>query len=297
MEQKIFKRAVSALIVVLVSGGYALAANAQESSNPPTVIPPPGIELGSPDYIPNPHRGHFSLSILQDKSLLSQVVARISIKSKRVNGFLDERFLGDYLYNPNQSASFVRGSNPDDRVVVRLFDLQNRPIGYTEFELLDNNAAVSLVLPSQPDRYGLLRTVVGIDSDRDGAIDRDSKVNDYFTQVNLSPDLKIAEATATFLDSAPKVNLNLFYATNLPSPARNSSYRRSFTTGSFALANQSVPIFKPWLSPAIIVLPGQIVDTIAIEPNITDTFDITRQILKYNEIELNRSQSKTIFQQ
>jgi hypothetical protein len=298
MEQKIFNYAASTLVaIILTGGGYSLPSNAQESSKPPAVIPPPGIELGAPDYIPNPHRGHFSIGILQDKTLLTQVVARISIKSKRVNGFLDERFLGDYLYDINQRASFVRGSNPEDRVVVRLFDLQNRLLGYTEFELLDDNASASLILPGQPNQYGLLRTVVGIDSDRDGTIDRESKVYDYFTQVNQSPNQNLAAATAVFLDSAPKVNLNLFKAANLPSPTHNSSYSSSFTTGNFSLANQSIPVFKPWLSPTIIVLPGQLVSTVTIKPDIADTFDITRQILNYNEVELKQSQGKTIFQQ
>jgi hypothetical protein len=289
---------LSILTTAAIAGGISphyASAQPQVREVPPAVIPPPGIELGAPDYVPNPHRGHFSLAILQGKPLLTQVVARVSLKSKRVNGFLDERFLGDYLYEMNQRASFLRGSNPEDRVIVRLFDLQNRLLGYTEFELLDDNAAVSLVLPSQPEKYGLMRTVVGIDSDRDGTIDSTSKVYDYFTQVNLPPDQKLASAMALFLGNAANINLNLFKVDSLSVPTRNSTYPNSFATGNFGLANLSTPIFKPWLSPTIIVLPGQVVSLITIKPGTADMFDITRQILNYNEIELNQTQN-TVFQ-
>ena len=56
-----------------------------------------GVELSKK----NPHRGHFSLAILQNQPRLSQVIARISIRSKRSNGFLVERFVGDYRFTAN----------------------------------------------------------------------------------------------------------------------------------------------------------------------------------------------------
>ncbi len=94
----------------------------------------------------NPHRGHFSLAVLQSPDRLSQVIARVSLKSKRSNGFLQERFVGDYRFTVNQRATFIRSLNPGDRLVVRLFDLQNRPLGYTEVQLLKDFSTISLVL-------------------------------------------------------------------------------------------------------------------------------------------------------
>lgn len=105
-----------------------------------------GVELSRV----NPHRGHFSLAVLQSQPRFSQVIARISLKSKRPKGFVRERFVGDYRFNINERATFIRGLNPGDRLIVRLFDLNNRPLGYSEIQLLKDFSTISLILPSDP---------------------------------------------------------------------------------------------------------------------------------------------------
>jgi hypothetical protein len=162
-----------------------------------------GVELSRK----NPHRGHFSLAVLQNQPRLSQVITRLSIRSKRSNGFLTERFVGDYRFNINQRATFIRGLNPGDRLIVRLFDLNNRPLGYSEVQLLKDFSAISLILPSDPSAYGTLRTVCGIDSKRVGKIDKNVKVYDYFTQIQSTNVLN--QTVARFLTTSQGIPIGL----------------------------------------------------------------------------------------
>lgn len=233
----------------------------------------------------SPHRGHFSLAILQDRPSLSQVIARVTLKSKRANGFLSERFVGDYLYQPNQTANFARGLNPSDRVVVRLFDPlatpENQLIGYSEFELLDDFAAVNIVLPDQPSAYGTVRTVVGLDSDQNGRIDPNVTVYDYFSQLTYPASRELRDAQVIFLTNNRDLNLSLFDPRELPIPSRNTTYFQSFTEGSFTLVNTSLPLFYPELEPTISALPSQLNQPIRISPDGSSTYYVPSQILNY----------------
>ncbi|MEH2262328.1 hypothetical protein [Nostoc sp.] len=68
----------------------------------------------------------FSLAIWQPANNFSEVIARISVKSKSDKNYLQERFLGDYKYKIKQKAKFVKGLKASDRIVVRLY---NRVVG------------------------------------------------------------------------------------------------------------------------------------------------------------------------
>ena len=241
-----------------------------------------GVELSNK----NPHRGHFSLAVLQSQPLQSQsrlsvVVARLSIKSKRPKGFIEERFVGDYQFAINQRATFIRGLNPGDRLVVRLFDLQNRPLGYSEVQLLKDFANISLILPSDPSAYGLLRTVSGIDSQRIGQIDQNGKFYDYFTQIQNSS--AIAETTVRFLTSSQGIPLNLFNITGLPQAPSQFSYTNAFVKGNNSLSDRVINVFTRNMPPVMQVLPSQL--TALIPNNDTQsTFDVVRKILDYKDV-------------
>ncbi|NJM27760.1 MAG: hypothetical protein HC856_05140 [Pseudanabaena sp. RU_4_16] len=250
----------------------------------------------------NLQRGHFNLAVLQSRPLLSRVVMRISLKSKGDNGYLGERFIGDFLYTINQRATFVRGSKPGDRVVVRLIDLQNRLIGYSEFELLEENASVSLILPNLPSNYGQLRTVFGIDKDRNGEIDRarGSSAYSYFTQVSLDPGQSLSKATVRFLPDTTDIQPNQFNMADLPAQLRNPSYVKypsSFTTGSFALTNRKVDVFTKELPSTVIAMPGKLAPFLNVNSKRAQTIDVNRQMQIYGELKLDPSQGNTVFQQ
>jgi len=247
-----------------------------------------GVELSNK----NPHRGHFSLAVLQSQPLQSQsrlsaVVARLSIKSKRPKGFIEERFVGDYQFAINQRATFIRGLNAGDRLIVRLFDLQNRPLGYSEVQLLKDFANISLILPSDPSAYGLLRTVSGIDSQRIGQIDRNGKFYDYFTQLqNSGSTSAIAQTTVRFLTSSQGIPLNLFNIAGLPQASSQFSYTKAFVRGDYALSDRVINVFTRNMPPVMQVLPAQLTALIPINDT-QSTFDVVRKILDYKDIRPN----------
>ncbi|PZV17011.1 MAG: hypothetical protein DCF20_07645 [Pseudanabaena sp.] len=241
---------------------------------------PDGVEMSRK----NPHRGHFSLAILQNQPRLSQVIARLSIRSKRSNGFLAERFIGDYRYNINQRANFIRGLNPGDRLIVRMFDLQNRPIGYSEVQLLKDFAAINLILPSDPSAYGILRTVSGIDSQRDGEIDRNVKIYDYFTQIQTTN--LISQTVARFLTSSQGIPLRLFNVAGLPPASNQFTFTNAFVKGNNSLINRTINVFTREMPPAMQVLPGQLISVIPIT-NSQSTFNVVSQFLNYKDLRPN----------
>ncbi|PZU96711.1 MAG: hypothetical protein DCE90_08665 [Pseudanabaena sp.] len=238
---------------------------------------PDGVELSKA----NPHRGHFSLAVLQNQPRLSQVIARISLKSKRPRGFLAERFIGDYRFNINQRATFIRGLNPGDRLVVRLFDLQNRPLGYSEIQLLKDFSTISLILPSDPSAYGTLRTVSGIDSRRIGRIDNNVRVYDYFTRIQSAT--SISQTVVQFLSSSQGVPVNLFNFAGLPTVPRQPSFTNAFTKGNYSLINRTLNVFTRDMPPVMQVLPGKLTSLIPIS-NSQTTIEVVRSILNYKDL-------------
>jgi hypothetical protein len=239
-----------------------------------------GVELSKK----NPHRGHFSLAVLQSQPRLSEVVARLSLKSKRSNGFLEERFVGDYRFAVNQRATFIRGLNPGDRLVVRLFDLQNRPLGYSEVQLLKDFSTISLILPSDPSAYGTLRTISGIDSQRVGRIDRNVRVYDYFTQIQTTN--VVSETVARFLPTSQGIPLGLFNVTGLPQATNQFTYTNAFFKGNQTLVDRAINVFTPSLPPVMQVLPSQLTALIPVS-NSQSTFDVVRKILDYKDLRPN----------
>jgi len=239
-----------------------------------------GVELSRK----NPHRGHFSLAVLQDQPRLSQVITRLSIRSKRSNGFLTERFVGDYRFNINQRATFIRGLNPGDRLIVRLFDLNNRLLGYSEVQLLKDFSAINLILPSDPSAYGTLRTVCGIDSKRVGKIDRNVKVYDYFTQIQTTTVLN--QTVVRFLTTSQGIPIGLFNIAGLPQATNQFTYTNAFSKGSYSLINRTINVFTQDMPPVMQVLPGQLASIVSIT-NSQSTFDVVRKILDYKDLRPN----------
>jgi hypothetical protein len=229
-----------------------------------------------------PHRGHFSLAIRQPQVTLPNVIARVTLRPKRADAYLQERFIGDFRYRMNQQARFIRGVNPGDRVVVRLFTPQNVLIGYSEFELLDDNAAVALILPSRTSEFGTVRTVYGLDANEDYAIDSTARVYDYFTQLTRTTDLRLTQVS--FLRNTRSINTRLFQIQGFPAPQRDCVYSRSFTTGQFALASRTISIFSTNLASAILALPGSVVQTISLDRNQITTYEVSRLIVNYRQV-------------
>jgi hypothetical protein len=83
----------------------------------------------------------------------------------------------------------VKGFKAGDRIVIRLYDIQNRFLHESEFEALSANTTVNLILSSNPTEYKVVRTVYSVDADMENTIDAGTTTYDYFTQVNNQGDV------------------------------------------------------------------------------------------------------------
>lgn len=218
----------------------------------------------------------FSLAILQPAGNFSDVIARVSFKAKRHQGFLPERFLGDYKYKLNRKAKFTKGLKAGDRVVVRLYDIQNRFLGYSEFELSSAHTAVNLILSENPTEYQVVRTVCGVDADQDGTIDANTTTYDYFTQVS--------NERVTFLSSSQTINVSQFQTESFSTVATTSVYPTSFSTGKFALMRQTMNVFSYNLAEALKVEPGRLVEFNQVGDDDNSIYDIGQMMMTYREI-------------
>ncbi|RCJ28306.1 S-layer protein [Nostoc sp. ATCC 43529] len=222
----------------------------------------------------------FSLAVWEPSGNLSEVIARVSVKSKQNKKFLKERFLGDYKYKIKQKAKFVKGLKASDRIVVRLYDLQNRFIGYSEFECLSANTAVNLILSPKPTEYQVIRTVYGIDADQDGAIDASTTSYDYFTQVS--------NQKVSFLSSSQSFQASQFQVEGLSAVKTTSVYPASFTQGEFALVRQSsFRVFSSDLAQALQATPGSLVQVTEVSEN--SSYDVSQLLMNYREVGVSRS--------
>ncbi|MFW9264455.1 S-layer homology domain-containing protein [Nostoc sp. CALU 546] len=222
----------------------------------------------------------FSLAIWEPSGNLSEVIARISVKSKGSKGYLKERFLGDYKYKIKQKAKFAKGLKASDRIVVRLYDVQNRFIGYSEFECLSANTTVNLVLSAKPTEYQVVRTVYGVDADQNGTIDAGTTTYDYFTQVS--------DQRVSFLSSSQTFQGSQFQVEGLSTIAETSVYPLSFTQGEYALVRQSfVSVFSSDLAEALQATPGSLVQVIEVSDN--SSYDISQMLMNYRQVGMSRA--------
>ncbi|MEH1802800.1 MAG: S-layer homology domain-containing protein [Nostoc sp.] len=221
----------------------------------------------------------FSLAIWQPSGNFSEVIARISVKSKRGNDYLKERFLGDYKYKIKQKAKFAKGLKASDRIVVRLYDVQNRFIGYSEFECLSANTTVNLILSAKPTQYQVVRTVYGVDADQNGTIDTGTTTYDYFTQVR--------NQRVIFLSSSQTFQGSQFQVEGLSKIAATSIYPLSFTQGEFAVVRQSfISIFSSDLAEVLQATPGSLVQVIEVSNN--SSYDISQMLMNYRQVSMSR---------
>ncbi|WP_460204028.1 S-layer homology domain-containing protein [Scytonema sp. NUACC21] len=218
----------------------------------------------------------FTLSILQPSGSFSDVIARVSVKGKRGKGYFKERFLGDYKYKVKHKAKFVKGLKAGDRIIVRLFDTQNRFIGYSEFECLSANTVVNLILSASPTQYKVVRTVYGLDADLDGTIDEDSTTYDYFSEVSGQ--------SVSFFKSSQQVKVSQFQVQSLSAVAKTSVYPASFTQGEFAVLRQSLNVFSSNLAAALKAKPGQLVQVKEVNANGSSTYDVAQMMMDYREL-------------
>jgi hypothetical protein len=248
---------------------------AQPSTQPQTVSAP----------------ANFSLAIRQPSGRVSGVIARVSLKAKKGENYAPEQFVGDFRYRINRRANFEGGVKSGDRIAVRLYNLQNKLIGYSEFEALPGSSAVNLVVSNSPEQFPIVRTVYGNDTNSDGNIDRSTNVNDYFSQII---DSTVGQETVIFLPNASKININTFQIAGLPNVASNSVYSNSLRSGTNAIANRTVNVSRAGIAGALKAPPGQITPVINVNANNTSTYEVSQLIAKPSQPQVSQNQPEPI---
>ncbi len=167
---------------------------------------------------------------------------------------------------------------------MRLFDLEDNFLGYSEFELLDDYSVVSLIVSDDPWGDRLVRTVVGRDRDRNGRIDAGMQTYDYFTRITRISN-RYESAQVTFLQDTSTIDTDKFVVAGLPRPSRTCMYPRSFEQGSFALVNYTFYAFSSNLAPALLSIPGDLtrITTVSSRSRVT-TYEVTNLILNYEDV-------------
>ncbi len=218
---------------------------------------------------------NFTLAIRQPSGRSPGVIARVSLKAKKGQSYAQEQFVGDFKYRINKRANFGGGVKAGDRIAVRLYNLQNKLIGYSEFEVLPEKTAVNLVVSNFPEQFPIVRTVYGVDSNSDSSIDSGTNVNDYFSQI---VDSTAGQETVIFLPSPSKINLSTFQVAGLPNATTNSVYTNSLRTGTNAIANRLVNVSRAGIARALKATPGQINPVINVNANNTSTYEVSQLI-------------------
>ncbi|AFZ12192.1 S-layer domain-containing protein [Crinalium epipsammum PCC 9333] len=218
---------------------------------------------------------NFTLAIRQPLGRSPGVIARVSLKAKKGQSYAQEQFVGDFKYRINKRANFGGGVKAGDRIAVRLYNLQNKLIGYSEFEVLPERSAVNLVVSNFPEQFPIVRTVYGVDSNSDSSIDSGTNVNDYFSQI---VDSTAGQESVIFLPSPSKINVNTFQIAGLPNATTNSVYTNSLRTGTNAIANRIVNVSRAGIARALKATPGQINPVINVNANNTSTYEVSQLI-------------------
>ncbi|HEY9690752.1 MAG TPA: S-layer homology domain-containing protein [Oculatellaceae cyanobacterium] len=241
----------------------------------PVVTNPRTQPSTQPQTVSSP--GNFSLAIRQPSGRSPGVIARVSLKSKKGQTYAQEQLVGDFRYKINKRANFGGGVKAGDRIAVRLYNLQNKLIGYSEFEVLPEKAAVNLVVSNFPEQFPIVRTVYGVDRNNDNSIDSSTNVNDYFSQII---DSTAGQESVIFLPSPSKINLNTFQIAGLPNASANSVYSNSLRSGTNAIANRIVNVSRSGIAAALKAAPGQITPVINVNANNTSSYEVSQLLGK-----------------
>lgn len=212
--------------------------------------------------------GEFSLAIWQPAANLSEVVARLSVMSKDSN-FAQERYLGDYRYQVNQRAKFIGGVNPGDRVVVRLYNYQNRLIGFTEFEVLPQKSSVNIIFGNRPLVSRIVRTVYGADVDENAAIDAGANTYDFYTNITGPTP---SQETVVFFKDTQGIDKTWYQVAGLPVPPETGV----FSTAVRGTATEQISIFPADLPATITAVPGSQQQIVNLAANNQSTFNLNQ---------------------
>ncbi|MEB3210164.1 MAG: hypothetical protein VKL39_02360 [Leptolyngbyaceae bacterium] len=202
------------------------------------------------------------LRIVQNAPSQDAVIARLSVQQRINDRFLSEQFIGDFQVNLDQSIQLVDGLTPGDRLVVRLFDLDQQLIGYSILEV--QAQATDMVLVMSGDRTsGVVRTVYGRDVNQDQTLETREIRYDYFTEISqVSRSYQRTEVQ--FLETTTTVSAQRFTVAGLPDPPTNCVYPASFRTGSADLVNRRLSVIQSGIAELFATAPQTLAQTVIV---------------------------------
>ncbi|MEM7769586.1 MAG: hypothetical protein AAF327_03635 [Cyanobacteria bacterium P01_A01_bin.37] len=182
------------------------------------------------------------LRIVQGQHSATPVIARLSLQQRASNQLQSEQFIGDFQTDVDQSIQLVDGLTPGDRLIVRLFDLEQQLIGYSAIEVQAQATDITLVL-SENREQGIVRTVYGRDANGDRTLSTDEIQYDYFTRISeVSRTYRRTEVQ--FLETTETVSVRDFTIAGLPEPSTNCIYPVSFRAGAFEVVNRTFGVIQ-----------------------------------------------------
>jgi hypothetical protein len=161
--------------------------------------------------------GRFTLAIPPDSRDFGPITAKVLVTDQLSASLVSSRWLDDLKYkfkDNKQEAKLIQGVNPGDLVIVKLFDKNDRFIGHTQFQVQDQNTHVTVVTSDQLPNFGIVRTVYGVDADRNQRIDPEAITYDYFTLIADSGPWQQSEVT--YLNASQGIDLSDFNRVGLP---------------------------------------------------------------------------------
>jgi hypothetical protein len=159
----------------------------------------------------------FTLAVPPDSKDFGPITAKVLVKDQLSAGLVSSRWLDDLKYkfkDKKQEAKSIQGVHPGDLVIVKLFDKNDRFIGHTQFQVQAQNTHVTVVTSDQRSTFGIVRTVYGVDGDRDQRIDSDAMTYDYFTFIPDTTPWQTSEVA--YLNASQGIDLSDFQRPGLP---------------------------------------------------------------------------------
>ncbi|TAE56026.1 MAG: S-layer homology domain-containing protein [Nostocales cyanobacterium] len=271
--------AQSATIPITASNQQLLAQRSSVSQLDPNSTSTEEEDVSATPSVRREKSG-FTMYIWQPGGTVSEVIARISLKAKNGESYRPERFLGDFKYKIKQKAKFVNGFKLGDRIVVRLYDTNNRFIGYTEFACLPDHTAVNVILPANLTDNSIVRVFYGVDANEDSIVDRNTSTYfDYFTELK--------DQEVTFLTSAENIDIVQYQAAGFADVAKNSLYPATFQEGEFALAGKTINTYIPNMALALTSIPGKLAELNTLNNN--STYQLSQLLSKHRQIGISKN--------
>ncbi|HEY9296838.1 MAG TPA: S-layer homology domain-containing protein, partial [Phormidium sp.] len=165
-----------------------------------------------------------------------------------------------------------------------LYNYQNRLIGFSEFEVLPQRAAVNIILGNRPLVSRIVRTVYGADIDKNAAIDQGASTYDFYTDITGAT---ANQENVVFLRDSQGIDKTWYQVAGLPVPPATGVFS-SAVRGNLGTQTPNVSVFTPGLPAIISSVPGSQREILNVATNNESSFSLSQDIIARSARELPR---------